>query len=65
LFIIFILSIKHFEKSTPNFIIKNQRIFEEEKKKLISLVNEFYKAGHEDISKFPHPFFATSPRLMG
>lgn len=43
--------------TAPNFIIKDQRIFEEEKAKLISLVNEFHKAGPEGISKFPHPFF--------
>jgi len=41
----------------PNFIVKDNRNFEEEKDKLISLVNRFAKDGPEGITKDPHPFF--------
>ena len=52
--------------TAPNFIIKDQRIFEEEKKKLEDLVDAFYNAGPEGISKYPHPFFGTyTPEQWG
>jgi len=43
--------------TAPNFIIKDQRNFDTEKKELTDLVNKFYKAGPSGISKYPHPFF--------
>lgn len=43
--------------TAPNFIIKDQRNFDTEKKELIGLVNKFYNAGPSGISKYPHPFF--------
>lgn len=43
--------------TAPNFIIKDQRNFNAEKKELTDLVNKFYKAGPSGISKYPHPFF--------
>ncbi len=43
--------------TSPNFIIKGERNFENEKKELVDLINRFYHAGPEGISKHPHPFF--------
>jgi len=43
--------------TAPNFIIKDQRNFEEEKQGLIFLIDKFYNAGPDGISKYPHPFF--------
>jgi len=43
--------------TAPNFIIKNERDFQDEKRELINLVNKFYKAGPTGISKYPHPLF--------
>ncbi|MEP7108730.1 MAG: DUF1569 domain-containing protein [Ferruginibacter sp.] len=43
--------------TAPDFKIKDQRIFDEEKKKLTELVDAFHKAGPDGISKYPHPFF--------
>ena len=43
--------------TSPNFIIKDERVFEAEKRQLSELIDKFYKAGPEGISKFPHPFF--------
>ena len=41
----------------PDFLIKEQRNFETEKKELLGLINRFHTAGPENITKFPHPFF--------
>ncbi|MEP7163124.1 MAG: DUF1569 domain-containing protein [Ferruginibacter sp.] len=43
--------------TAPNFIIKDERNFEQEKKELLELINKFHKAGTTGISKYPHPFF--------
>lgn len=43
--------------TSPDFIIKDQRIFDSEKAKLLELIEAFHKAGPDGISKFPHPFF--------
>ncbi len=43
--------------TAPNFKIADERNFETEKQKLISLVNRFFSAGQDGISKFPHPIF--------
>jgi hypothetical protein len=45
--------------TAPNFIIKDERNVEHEKTELIALINRFYKAGPDGISKFPHPMFGT------
>lgn len=42
--------------TAPDFIIKDQRNIEEEKK-LIQLVDAFHQAGSDGITKYPHPFF--------
>ena len=49
-----------FSKNLPtdkNFIVTDQRNVEEEKKKLIALVQKFARVGPEGITKEPHPFF--------
>lgn len=52
--------------TAPNFIIKDQRVFDNEKTNLTALVDTFYKAGPEGISKYPHPFFGNfSPDQWG
>ncbi len=43
--------------TSPDFIIKDERDFHDEKQALLDLVNKFYSAGPNGISKFPHPFF--------
>lgn len=43
--------------TSPNFVIKDDRIFEKEKQELLSLVNRFHQAGPGGITKFAHPFF--------
>ncbi|MEP7144782.1 MAG: DUF1569 domain-containing protein [Ferruginibacter sp.] len=43
--------------TSPDFIIKDQRIFDTEKQNLAVLIEAFHKAGPGGISKFPHPFF--------
>ncbi|MBC7890182.1 MAG: DUF1569 domain-containing protein [Ferruginibacter sp.] len=45
--------------TSPAFIIKDQRIFETEKKKLYELIEAFYTTGPDGISKHPHPFFGS------
>ncbi|MDB5202170.1 MAG: hypothetical protein JWQ27_1579 [Ferruginibacter sp.] len=45
--------------TSPDFIIKDQRNFEEEKSELLSLVNKFYARGPEKIGLFPHPMFGS------
>ncbi|MEO6720732.1 MAG: DUF1569 domain-containing protein [Ferruginibacter sp.] len=52
--------------TAPNFIIKDVRNFENEKQGLINLVDTFYKAGPDGISKHPHPFFGSfTPEQWG
>jgi hypothetical protein len=41
----------------PNFIFPNAKEFEEEKKKLISKLNEFAERGPKGITTQPHSFF--------
>ncbi len=43
--------------TAPNFKIIDERDFETEKRRLISLVDQFHKAGPDGISKYPHPIF--------
>jgi len=43
--------------TAPEFVVKDPKNFEEEKKKLIELVQQFAKAGPAGLSKDPHPFF--------
>lgn len=45
--------------TAPNFIIKDQRDLNTEKKELAELITKFYSAGHGNVGKFPHPFFGT------
>jgi len=41
----------------PNFVVKDNRSFEEERKNLRALIVKFEKGGPEGITKDPHPFF--------
>jgi hypothetical protein len=41
----------------PNFVVKDTRIFEEEKENLRNLVIKFEKSGPDALTKDPHPFF--------
>ena len=43
--------------TAPSFIIKGGRNFNEEKEKLVTLVQHFGKSDPEEIAKRPHPFF--------
>lgn len=45
--------------TAPQFIIKDQRDFEKEKKELSELVNRFYTGGPENAGRFPHPMFGS------
>jgi Protein of unknown function (DUF1569) len=39
------------------FVVKTDVLFEEEKKKLIALVQRFYQSGPQGLTKGDHPFF--------
>lgn len=43
--------------TAPNFLVKDQRQFDVEKKELTDLITEFYTKGTGNVGKFPHPFF--------
>lgn len=43
--------------TAPEFIIKNEPEFEQEKKELIDLITTFYTKGPTKVGQHPHPFF--------
>ncbi len=43
--------------TAPNFIIKEQRDFETEKKRLLELIEAFYTRGPQNSGLYPHPLF--------
>ncbi len=43
--------------TSPDFVIKDERNFAEEKLKLLTLIDDFHEAGPENIGKHPHPMF--------
>jgi Protein of unknown function (DUF1569) len=43
--------------TAPNFLIKDERNFEEEKRQLIELVTKFNTSGPSKVGLYPHPFF--------
>jgi hypothetical protein len=45
--------------TAPNFIIRDQRDFNAEKKELSEMISRFHEAGPENVGRFPHPFFGT------
>ncbi len=45
--------------TSPSFIIKDERDFEQEKQQLLELVNRFYEGGPENAGRFPHPMFGS------
>ncbi|MBP6024531.1 DUF1569 domain-containing protein [Ferruginibacter sp.] len=52
--------------TAPNFIIKDERDFEKEKRELTSLINQFYNGGPANAGRFPHPMFGSfTPEQWG
>jgi hypothetical protein len=45
--------------TSPDFLIKDQRNFETEKRQLVELITKFYQSGPDKVGNFPHPFFGT------
>ena len=45
--------------TAPNFLIKDERNFEDEKRQLVELINSFHTMGAGKVGKYPHPFFGT------
>ncbi len=45
--------------TSPDFLIKDQRDFETEKRQLIELITKFHQSGPDKVGNFPHPFFGT------
>ena len=45
--------------TAPEFIIKDERNFDKEKRELLDLLYKFHAAGPDGIGQFPHPFFGT------
>jgi hypothetical protein len=52
--------------TAPNFIIKDERNFEKEKKELVAMVDQFYSNGPGKVGKYPHPMFGSfTPEQWG
>jgi len=47
----------HNMSTIPTILVKDERVFEEEKIKLKQKINTFQAKGPENCSKHPHPFF--------
>lgn len=45
--------------TAPNFIIKDERNFNAELLRLLTIVEKFHKAGAEKIGRHPHPMFGS------
>ena len=45
--------------TAPDFIIKDERDFEEEKQELSGMISQFHNGGPEKVGLFPHPMFGT------
>ncbi|HEX5654983.1 MAG TPA: DUF1569 domain-containing protein [Chitinophagaceae bacterium] len=45
--------------TSPDFIIKDQRDFDQEKSELVNLVTQFHQKGPDQVGNYPHPFFGT------
>lgn len=45
--------------TAPDFIIKDQRNFEQEKQQVIEMITKFYQLGPDKVGNFPHPFFGS------
>jgi len=55
-----VMSDKPFKKSLPtdpSFVIKDDRNFDAERSKLMSLIEKWHNGGAEGLTKEPHPFF--------
>ncbi|MEO6229650.1 MAG: DUF1569 domain-containing protein [Ferruginibacter sp.] len=52
--------------TSPEFVMKAPKDFGMEKDRLKELIDQFYKAGPDGISKYPHPFFGSfTPEQWG
>jgi hypothetical protein len=45
--------------TAPNFIIKDERVFEKERTELTDMIGQFYNGGPGRVGRFPHPMFGT------
>ena len=45
--------------TSPDFIIKDQRDFDDEKGGLVNMVTAFHQKGPDRVGNYPHPFFGT------
>ncbi len=45
--------------TAPNFIIKDKRIFDSEKERLMGYVHQFHSSNEHRIGNYPHPIFGT------
>jgi len=45
--------------TSPAFIVKGDRDFNQEKQALMQLVDTFYKKGPNEVGKYPHPMFGS------
>lgn len=55
-----IFSEKPMGKNLPTdrrFVVKDEREFSTEKKKILNLIKDFYEGGPNKCTKHPHPFF--------
>jgi hypothetical protein len=43
--------------TSPSFVVKDERDFEQERSKLIQLIERFTAGGADGLIKTPHPFF--------
>ncbi len=52
--------------TSPAFIVKDERDFNQEKQALLQLVETFYKKGPGEVGKYPHPMFGSfTPEQWG
>lgn len=45
--------------TAPQFIVKDQRDFEKERKELTGLIDRFHNGGPDNAGKYPHPMFGS------
>lgn len=45
--------------TAPNFIIKDKRVFDAEKERLMDFVRQFHRNNEQRIGNYPHPIFGT------
>lgn len=48
---------KHNQPTDPTFVVRDQRNFDQEKGRLLEMIDRLHKGGEKVITKAPHPFF--------